>query len=99
MATIGAFLAFGLYAGGATVAQQDAATETADQVNNATQTAEEEGGGFDDWGLLGLLGLAGLAGLRKRESDVRTVERREERVTGTVTDGTRVSQTNDIDAR
>lgn len=38
--------------------------------------AEEEDGGFDDWGLLGLLGLAGLAGLRKRsEPEVRTVDR------------------------
>lgn len=38
-----------------------AAQDTPDPV------AEEDGGGFDDWGWLGLLGLAGLAGLKKRE--------------------------------
>jgi MYXO-CTERM domain-containing protein len=74
LATAGAFLAFGLFTGGAAIAQ-DAATGAANQVE-AAQSPEEDDGGFDDWGLLGLLGLAGLAGLRKREPDVRTVERR-----------------------
>ncbi len=41
----------------------------------AEQPADEDDGGFDDWGLLGLLGLAGLAGLKKREPEVRTVDR------------------------
>lgn len=29
--------------------------------------AEDDEGGFDDWGLLGLLGLAGLLGLRRND--------------------------------
>lgn len=35
-------------------------------------TNADDGGGFDDWGLLGLLGLLGLAGLagKKRNDDV-----------------------------
>ena len=37
--------------------------------------ATEEDDGFDDWGLLGLLGLAGLAGLKRREPEVRPVDR------------------------
>lgn len=37
--------------------------------------AAEEDSGFDDWGLLGLLGLAGLAGLKRREPEVRRVDR------------------------
>jgi MYXO-CTERM domain-containing protein len=97
LATAGAFLAFGLFTGGAAIAQ-DAATEAADEVSEAAQAPEEDEG-FDDWGLLGLLGLAGLAGLRKREPEVRTVERREDRVVNTVGDGTRVTRTNDIDPR
>lgn len=51
------------------VAAQDTTTPEDDPV-----TAETDEG-FDDWGLLGLLGLAGLAGLRKRDPEVRTVDR------------------------
>lgn len=102
LATAGAFLAFGLMTGGAAVAQQstptpteasDEATEVPDRV--AATTDEDEG--FDDWGLAGLLGLLGLAGLRKGEPDVRTVERREERVAAPVVDSTRVTRTDDVD--
>jgi hypothetical protein len=31
---------------------------------------EDDGDGFDDWGLLGLLGLAGLMGRKRRDRDV-----------------------------
>lgn len=65
-------LAFGLLTAGPVMAQ-----------DTANQPAEEDDGGFDDWGLLGLLGLAGLAGLRKREPEVRRVE------------GTTIDRTND----
>lgn len=87
LATAGAFLAFGLFTGAPALAQ-DTATEAADQASEVAGEVEEEAEGFDDWGLLGLLGLAGLAGLRKREPEVRTVER-QDRVVNTVGDGTR----------
>lgn len=102
LATAGAFLAFGLMTGGAAIAQQSTPTEASD---DATETPDlvpattEEDEGFDDWGLAGLLGLLGLAGLRKGEPDVRTVERREERVTPPVVDNTRVARTDDVDTR
>ena len=51
-------------------AQPALLAQTADPV-----VEEEDEGGFDDWGLLGLLGLAGLAGLKKREPEVRTMDR------------------------
>jgi MYXO-CTERM domain-containing protein len=64
-------LLLGLLTAGPVLAQD--ATQTP---SNAAQTADDEDeGGFDDWGLLGLLGLAGLAGLRRREPEVRRVER------------------------
>lgn len=45
-------------------------------------TNSDDGGGFDDWGLLGLLGLLGLGGLagKKRRDDVVTT-----RATGSTT--------------
>lgn len=42
--------------------------------------AEEDDGGFDDWGLLGLLGLAGLAGLMRREPETRPMNRTDDSV-------------------
>jgi hypothetical protein len=50
-------------------------TQPALLAQTAEQPADEDEGGFDDWGLLGLLGLAGLVGLKKREPEVRVVNR------------------------
>jgi MYXO-CTERM domain-containing protein len=56
------------------VTAQDAATEVATQasatVNQAADTAKDDDGGFDDWGLFGLLGLLGLGGLLRRPKPV-----------------------------
>ena len=58
-------------------AQEEAATEVADEVETAVQTVDdEEDEGFDDWGLLGLLGLAGLAGLLRRPARAVVVDDR-----------------------
>lgn len=49
------------------LAQDETATEAADQVSQGGQPIEDEADdGFDDWGLLGLLGLLGLAGFVRR---------------------------------
>ena len=64
-------LMFGVFFSGPVVAQQ---AEPAMRAQEAAQPAEEDEG-FDDWGLLGLIGLAGLAGLKKREPEVRPIDR------------------------
>lgn len=65
-------LMFGAFLSGPVMAQE---TQPALLAQTAEQPAEEDEGGFDDWGLLGLLGLAGLAGLKKREPETRVVDR------------------------
>ncbi len=102
LATASAFLAFGLMSGGAAIAQQSTPTEASDEATEAPDrvaATTEEDEGFDDWGLAGLLGLLGLAGLRKGEPEVRTVERREERVAAPVVDSTRSTRTDDVNTR
>lgn len=74
LTALGIALGFGVAVSGP-VAAQDTPTTSA----QATEEADE---GFDDWGLFGLLGLAGLAGLRKRNPEVRTVDRTIDGTTG-----------------
>ena len=62
-----------LLLGGVAVPSAAAQEEDAPLDNPVTEdTNADDGGGFDDWGLLGLLGLLGLAGLagKKRNDDV-----------------------------
>ena len=65
-AAVGALLLGGVTAPGAWATEGDDAPVD----NPVTEdTNADDGGGFDDWGLLGLLGLLGLAGLAKKRND------------------------------
>ena len=65
--TVALGLMFGAFLSGPISAQESQPVMTAQET---AQPAEEDEGGFDDWGLLGLLGLAGLAGLARRPKPV-----------------------------
>lgn len=67
--TVALALLFGMTGPLANVGSAQEATQAA-QTDTATQPAQTQNEGFDDWGLLGLLGLLGLAGLRRQPDRV-----------------------------